>query len=54
VKGPELLNMYVGQSEENVREGMSTCQNYLLVIFTCLPSNSVYQGHRKILKSGTA
>jgi peroxin-6 len=21
VKGPELLNMYVGQSEENVREG---------------------------------
>ena len=22
VKGPELINMYVGQSEENVREGM--------------------------------
>lgn len=21
VKGPELLNMYVGQSEKNVREG---------------------------------
>lgn len=21
VKGPELLNMYVGQSEENVRQG---------------------------------
>lgn len=21
VKGPELLNMYVGQSEENIREG---------------------------------
>lgn len=21
VKGPELLNMYVGQSEQNVREG---------------------------------
>ena len=21
VKGPELINMYVGQSEENVREG---------------------------------
>ncbi len=24
VKGPELINMYVGQSEENVREGQST------------------------------
>ena len=23
VKGPELINMYVGQSEENVRKGMS-------------------------------
>lgn len=23
VKGPELLNMYVGQSEENVRQGAS-------------------------------
>lgn len=22
VKGPELLNMYVGQSEENIREGL--------------------------------
>ena len=22
VKGPELLNMYIGQSEENVRKGM--------------------------------
>lgn len=22
VKGPELINLYVGQSEENVREGM--------------------------------
>jgi peroxin-6 len=22
VKGPELLNMYVGQSEQNVREGI--------------------------------
>ena len=21
VKGPELINMYVGQSEENIREG---------------------------------
>ena len=24
VKGPELINMYVGQSEENIREGTST------------------------------
>lgn len=23
VKGPELINMYVGQSEENIREGKS-------------------------------
>ena len=23
VKGPELINMYVGQSEENIREGMT-------------------------------
>lgn len=22
VKGPELINMYVGQSEENIREGL--------------------------------
>lgn len=22
VKGPELLNMYIGQSEENVRKGL--------------------------------
>ena len=25
VKGPELINMYVGQSEENVREGKARC-----------------------------
>lgn len=25
VKGPELINMYVGQSEENIREGKSAC-----------------------------
>lgn len=25
VKGPELINMYVGQSEENIREGKSFC-----------------------------
>ena len=23
VKGPELINMYVGQSEQNIREGLS-------------------------------
>lgn len=23
VKGPELINMYVGQSEENIREGFT-------------------------------
>lgn len=23
VKGPELLNMYIGQSEENVRKGIA-------------------------------
>lgn len=24
VKGPELINMYVGQSEQNIREGLFT------------------------------
>ena len=24
VKGPELINMYVGQSEQNIREGLLT------------------------------
>ncbi len=28
VKGPELINMYVGQSEENIREGKSKEINY--------------------------
>lgn len=28
VKGPELLNMYVGQSEQNIREGKNN--NYLI------------------------
>lgn len=28
VKGPELINMYVGQSEENIREGKSNEINY--------------------------
>lgn len=28
VKGPELINMYVGQSEENIREGKSNQINY--------------------------
>lgn len=28
VQGPELLNMYVGQSEQNVREGMISKMNF--------------------------
>lgn len=33
VKGPELLNMYVGQSEQNVREG----KNFVIyIIQTCM------------------
>lgn len=27
VKGPELLNMYIGQSEENVRKGEEVSKN---------------------------
>lgn len=27
VKGPELINMYVGQSEENIREGWYRVEN---------------------------
>ena len=27
VKGPELINMYLGQSEENVREGQFLLAN---------------------------
>jgi ATP-dependent 26S proteasome regulatory subunit len=30
VKGPELLNMYVGQSEQNVRQGQRTLINTIL------------------------
>jgi len=34
VKGPELLNMYVGQSEANVREGkLLTKKIYILYIY---------------------
>lgn len=28
VKGPELINMYVGQSEQNVRDGKYNCNPY--------------------------
>ncbi len=31
VKGPELLNMYVGQSEQNVREGILYFSIFLLI-----------------------
>lgn len=33
VKGPELINMYVGQTEENIRE--SELINYLLGVTYC-------------------
>ena len=41
VKGPELINMYVGQSEENVREGKIVDKNksweeYYLIHPYCL------------------
>lgn len=29
VKGPELINMYVGQSEENIREGENLFKYFL-------------------------
>lgn len=31
VKGPELLNMYIGQSEENVRKG-NIWLSYVLIL----------------------
>lgn len=34
IKGPELLNMYIGQSEANVREGISNLFKFIYVI-TC-------------------
>lgn len=34
VKGPELLNMYVGQSEHNVREGKFT-PTFIVLMFAC-------------------
>lgn len=30
MKGPELINMYVGQSEQNVRDGKYNCNPYFL------------------------
>lgn len=39
VKGPELINMYVGQSEENVRKGQSRIQDF------CLLSEIMSHGH---------
>lgn len=39
VKGPELINMYVGQSEENIREGstFSSCRHtHLLTVSSFL------------------
>ena len=37
VKGPELLNMYVGQSEENVREVFSRAQSAAPAIGKSMP-----------------
>jgi replication-associated recombination protein RarA len=34
IKGPELLNMYIGQSEANVREG-KYLTIYLYIILSC-------------------
>jgi len=45
VKGPELLNMYVGQSEENVREGrvyLFHVMLYMQTVVTC--GNEVVTG----------
>lgn len=39
VKGPELINMYVGQSEENIREGLCPFFNPLIVLCVPIPNN---------------
>lgn len=39
VKGPELINMYVGQSEENIREGLCPFFNPLIVLCVPIPDN---------------
>lgn len=36
VKGPELINMYVGQSEENIREGFTSA--LFICLSSCLPA----------------
>lgn len=42
VKGPELINMYVGQSEENIREGFTS------TLFLCLSSPVLHLAFAKI------
>ena len=37
VKGPEIINMYVGQSEENIREGEYCSVQVLLPEYVLLP-----------------
>ena len=32
VKGPELINMYVGQTEENIRESMCYCLLVIIIV----------------------
>ena len=38
VKGPELINKYVGQSEENVREGKPSSHCYNIIAYRVFPS----------------
>lgn len=40
IKGPELLNMYIGQSEANVREG-----KYLIIILYSISRKKVHVLH---------
>ena len=48
VKGPELLNMYVGQSEQNVREGTVFFILFIRVVFSLIPQSlSVFERARQ-------
>jgi len=43
IKGPELLNMYIGQSEANVREG-----KYLIMHYTPFHEETVHVLHNRL------
>ena len=53
VKGPEIINMYVGQSEENIREGIASSTYGILFALSLSHHDNLIQTSHLIIALNT-